>query len=286
GKVINAKEADLIANRIYELAIAQYRKKPEERLSVGVVTMNIHQQEFIYDLVENLRRNDSQFDRALAVLESETTEPFFIKNLENIQGDERDVMIISCTYGPQTPGGTPTQRFGPLNREGGERRFNVLITRAKCRMEIFSSIKSQQIITEGKCRGVQDFHFLLKYCETGRLDEAGEKTDRGHDSPFEEQVEAVLRSAGFIVEHQIGVAGYFIDLAVRHPRDNGRFAIGVECDGKTYHSSRAARDRDRLREQVLAERGWTLHRIWSTDWFVNHQQARSNLLRVVASACD
>ena len=247
--------------------------------------MNIHQQECIQDLIDNLRRNDSRFDTALAALENETAEPLFIKNLENIQGDERDIMLISCTYGPNTPGGTPTQRFGPLNREGGERRFNVLITRAKWRMEVFASLKSQQIVTEGKKRGVLDFHLFLKYAETGRLQDPGEKTQRGHDSPFEAQVQAVLCAAGFQVSPQIGVAGYFIDLAVHHPADKGRFALGIECDGYTYHSSRAARDRDRLREQVLRDRGWKLHRIWSTDWFVNHQQARSNLIKAVIAAC-
>ncbi len=285
GKVTSPKEAERIANRVYELVLAQYRRKPQERLSIGVVAMNIHQQECIQDLVDNLRRNDSRFDTALAALENETAEPLFIKNLENIQGDERDIMLISCTYGPNTPGGTPTQRFGPLNREGGERRFNVLITRAKWRMEVFASLKSQQIVTEGKNRGVQDFHLFLKYAETGRLQEPGEKTERGHDSPFEAQVQAVLCAAGFQVSPQIGVAGYFIDLGVHHPADKGRFALGIECDGHTYHSSKAARDRDRLREQVLRDRGWKLHRIWSTDWFVNHQQARSNLIKSVTAAC-
>jgi very-short-patch-repair endonuclease len=153
-------------------------------------------------------------------------------------------------------------------------------------MEVFSSMKSQEILSDGKKRGVQDFHLFLKYAETGRLDEPGETTRRGHDSPFEQQVEAVLRQAGFEVEGQVGVAGYFIDLAIRHPVDKGRFALGIECDGKTYHSSKAARDRDRLREQVLLERGWKLHRIWSTDWFVNQQQARARLFKAVAAACE
>ena len=115
--------------------------------------------------------------------------------------------------------------------------------------------------------------------------EAGQETKRGHDSPFEIQVEAVLAREGYHVEIQVGVAGYFIDLAVRHPKNPGLFAIGIECDGYTYHSSRAARDRDRLREGVLKDRGWKLHRIWSTDWFVNPKQAKTKLLNAVAEAC-
>jgi len=194
-------------------------------------------------------------------------------------------MIISCTYGPNIPGGTPTQRFGPLTREGGERRFNVLITRAKWRMEVFSSIRSDQVVVDGKRQGVRDFHLFLKYAETGRLDVRGVVFDKPSESPFEMQVEAILKREGFDVERQVGVAGYFIDLAVKHTEHPGLFAIGIECDGATYHSSRAARDRDRLREKVLIERGWKLHRIWSTDWFVNPQQEKAKLIEAVRRAC-
>jgi very-short-patch-repair endonuclease len=172
-----------------------------------------------------------------------------------------------------------------LNREGGERRFNVLITRAKWRMEVFSSIRSDQILADGKRQGVRDFHLFLKYAESGILTDRGEATGRQPDSPFEIQVEAVLSRSGFAVERQVGVAGYFIDLAVKHPHHTGLFALGIECDGATYHSSRAARDRDRLREKVLKERGWNLHRIWSTDWFVNPQQAKAKLIQAVNLAC-
>jgi very-short-patch-repair endonuclease len=238
------------------------------------------------DLLEKMRQDDRRLDLAMTAFASEQNEePLFVRNLENIQGDERDIIILSCTYGPHTPGGTPTQRFGPLNREGGERRFNVLITRAKWRMEIFSSIRSDQILADGKRQGVRDFHLFLKYAESGTLADRGETTGKQSDSPFEIQVEAVLRRAGFEIERQVGVAGYFIDLGVKHPLHTGLFALGVECDGQTYHSSRAARDRDRLREKVLIERGWKLHRIWSTDWFVNPQQAKKRLIEAVNIAC-
>ena len=195
-------------------------------------------------------------------------------------------MIISCTYGPHTPGGTPPQRFGPLIREGGERRFNVLITRAKCRMEIFASIRSEHILVEGKRQGVRDFHFFLRYAESGFLAEAGDNSFRQSDSPFEIQVAAVLKQAGFEAEPQVGVAGYFIDLGVKHPQHPGLFALGIECDGATYHSSRAARDRDRLREKVLMERGLRLYRIWSTDWFVNPVQSKEKLIAAATQACS
>ena len=286
GKVINALEAEAVANRVRELVLREYAKTTKERLTIGVVTMNLSQQDCVMDLLEKMRQDDQRFDLAMATLASEQNEePLFVRNLENIQGDERDIMILSCTYGPHTPGGTPTQRFGPLNRDGGERRFNVLITRAKWRMEVFASIRSDQIIVDGKRRGIQDFHLFLKYAESGILVHQGEATGKQSDSPFEIQVEAVLQRAGFQTERQVGAAGYFIDLGVKHPHHTGLFALGVECDGKTYHSSRAARDRDRLREKVLIERGWKLHRIWSTDWFVNPQQAKKRLIDAVNAAC-
>jgi len=286
GKVTNALEANAVAQRVRELVLREYAKQQKERLTIGVVTMNLYQQDCVMDLLEKMRQDDRRFDLAMATLAAEQNEePLFVRNLENIQGDERDIMILSCTYGPHTPGGTPTQRFGPLNRDGGERRFNVLITRAKWRMEVFTSIRSDQIIVDGKRQGVRDFHLFLKYAESGVLVDRGEVTGKECDSPFEIQVEAVLRRAGFETERQVGVAGYFIDLAVKHPHHTGLFALGIECDGKTYHSSRAARDRDRLREKVLMERGWKLHRIWSTDWFVNPQQAKKRLVDAVNAAC-
>jgi very-short-patch-repair endonuclease len=286
GKVTNALEAEAVATRVRELVLREYAKPPKDRLTIGVVTMNLYQQDCVMDLLEKMRQEDRRFDLAMAAVASEQNEePLFVRNLENIQGDERDIMILSCTYGPHTPGGTPTQRFGPLNREGGERRFNVLITRAKWRMEIFSSIHSDQVVVDGKRQGVRDFHLFLKYAESGILAERGEATGKQSDSPFETQVEAVLQRAGFQTERQVGVAGYFIDLGVKHPHHPGLFALGVECDGKTYHSSRAARDRDRLREKILKERGWKLHRIWSTDWFVNPQQAKKRLIDAVNAAC-
>jgi very-short-patch-repair endonuclease len=286
GKVINALEAVAVASRVRELVLREYAKTAKDRLTIGVVTMNLYQQDAIWELLGNMRENDRRFDLAMTTLASEQNEePLFVRNLENIQGDERDIMILSCTYGPHTPGGTPTQRFALLTHQGGERRFNVLITRAKCRMEIFSSIRSDQIVVDGKNQGVRDFHLFLKYAESGILADPGEASARPADSPFEIQVEAVLQHAGFQTERQVGVAGYYIDLAIKHPTHTGLFALGVECDGMTYHSSRAARDRDRLREKVLLERGWKLHRIWSTDWFVNPIQAKKKLLDAVNVAC-
>jgi len=199
-----------------------------------------------------------------------------------VQGDERDVIIISTTYGPHVQGGAPTQHFNPINKDGGERRWNVLITRAKWRMEVFTSLRSTQLTSQQL--GVQHMRAFLDYCESGRLTEKGVQTDRGFDSPLEAHVFAVLEAKGYIVTKQVGVAGYFVDLAIKDPLIPDRYVLGIEVDGASYHSSRAARDRDRLREQVLVDRGWDLHRIWSTEWFYNNAAVRKTLFDRVEAA--
>ena len=286
GQVKNANEASAVVNQLVQIAeeFAQpaHCKLAKAPHSVGIIAMNIHQQETIKDLIDAKRAQDPFFDRNLAFLEAHETEPFFVRNLENVQGDERDVIIISTTYGPNTPGGTPTQRFFPINQEGGERRFNVLITRAKWRMEVFSSLRSTQLTSAQL--GVQHMRSFLEYCETGRLAVNGVHTDRWFDSPFEAHVYAVLEAKGYAVVKQVGVAGYYLDLAIKDPLTPNRYVLGIECDGATYHSSRAARDRDRLREQVLNERGWDIHRIWSTEWFYNNAAVRKGLFAAVEDA--
>jgi very-short-patch-repair endonuclease len=286
GQVKNANEAASILNHLVEIAeeFAQPKHKRQEKAphSVGIIAMNIHQQETIKDLIDLRRSQDRTFDRNLALLEEHPTEPFFVRNLENVQGDERDVIIISMTYAPITPGGAPAQRFFPINQDGGERRFNVLITRAKYRMEVFTSLRSTQLTSMQL--GVQHMRSFLEYCESGRLTEKGVQTNRWFDSPFEAHVFAVLEAKGYAVEKQVGVAGYFLDMAIKDPLVPDRYVLGIECDGAAYHSSRAARDRDRLREQVLNDRGWTLHRIWSTEWFYNNAAVRKTLFEQVERA--
>jgi very-short-patch-repair endonuclease len=286
GQVRNPNEAAALVESLVliaeEFASPNYRHKKGGPHTVGVIAMNIHQQEVIKDLIDLRKNSDPVFARNLAVLESHETEPLFVRNLENVQGDERDVVLISTTYGPNTVGGTPTQRFFPINQEGGERRFNVLITRAKWRMEVFTSLRSEQLTSAQV--GVQHMRSFLTYCETNIVPRNGRESGRSFDSPFEAHVYAVLEAKGYSVAKQVGVAGYFLDLAIRDPRLPDRYVLGIECDGATYHSSRAARDRDRLRENVLSERGWKIHRIWSTEWFYNNAAVRKDLFEAIDAA--
>jgi very-short-patch-repair endonuclease len=195
-------------------------------------------------------------------------EPFDVKNLENVQGDERDVVIISVTYG-RDPTGNFYQRFGPINTEGGERRMNVLFTRARERVEVFCSFDPGDIQVSGSSKpGLRAFRGYLQYA-SGESWAEGLVTGKAPDSDFEVAVAHALSRRGYEVKAQIGVSGYFIDLAVVDPERPDRFLLGIECDGATYHSAKSARDRDRLRQEHLERLGWRLERIWSTAWFRN-----------------
>jgi very-short-patch-repair endonuclease len=193
----------------------------------------------------------------------------FVKNLENLQGDERDVIFISYTYGPDQPSGRVMQRFGPITHEFGWRRLNVLITRARERVEVFSSMAPRDILPEGKKLGVAAMRDYLQYARDGVLPSRSVDSGRPPDSAFEEAVAKLVESLGYRVKPQVGVAGYFIDVGVLAPDREDEYILGIECDGATYHSAKSARDRDRIRQDVISSRGWTIHRVWSTDWYRN-----------------
>jgi very-short-patch-repair endonuclease len=250
-------------------AIAKHFSKHQSE-SVGVVAMNSEQQVEIALQLDQKAKDDPLLADSLDKNRS-SEEPLFIKNLENVQGDERDVIIISMTYGPEIIGGRTMQRFGPINSNVGWRRLNVLFTRSKKRMHIFSSMGSGDIlISGGSSKGVQSLRYFLEYCETGHFHHATH-TGRPADSDFEISVMQALADRGYECEPQLGVAGYYLDLAVKDPGMPERFLMGVECDGATYHSAKSSRDRDRLRQEILENLGWTIRRIWSTDWFKNPQ---------------
>jgi very-short-patch-repair endonuclease len=260
--------------------------------SLGVVAMNIKQAQRITEELASLANADAVLGKALAEAENESGgEPFFIKNLENVQGDERDVIMISITYGPTAAGGRPPQNFGPINQETGWRRLNVLFTRAKERMEIFSSMRSTDILPrEGGDLGPRSLKLFLEYAETGSLGVEPRTPGRDPDSDFEDAVLEGLRELNFECVPQVGVANFFLDIGVKDPSSPGEFIAAIECDGAAYHSERSARDRDRLRQEILENLGWNIIRVWSTDWFrdPNNELTRvsSELTRLIAGRED
>lgn len=236
---------------------------PERTLLV--VTMNQPQRELVDTLIQAAEKDDATL-AAFRARHEGTLEPFGVKNLENVQGDERDVIYVSVTYGPNDRG-TVAQGFGPINTVGGERRLNVLFTRAKYRLDVFCSFDPTVLrVTDTSPRGLCVLRDYLRFAKEKSL-ATGRFTAKEPDSDFEVEVARALRAHGYDVHPQIGVAGYFLDLAVVDPEHPGRYILAVECDGATYHSAKSARDRDRLRQGVLEKLGWNFHRIWSTDWF-------------------
>ena len=271
------------AQRVAEAAVKQLIEHPEESLLVA--TMNLPQQELIEEWIDQITEKDAIARKAVEEARSRAVEEFSVKNLENIQGHQRDVVFISMTYGKDPESKRVLQRFGPVNGKNGRRRLNVLFSRSKLRIEVFSSMTYQDIVgAPGQESGVNDLRNYLRFAQEGVLYEEGEVDGRAPDSEFEVAVINMIHSVGLVAIPQVGVASYRIDIGVCHPDRPGEFILGIECDGATYHSSRSARDRDRLREEVLLSRGWKLYRIWSTDWFRQQEAAKSRLLQTLLDA--
>jgi very-short-patch-repair endonuclease len=266
GARINKPEAKaLVADLVSRLKEPGFR---ESELTVGVVTFNSEQQTLILDLLDEERRKDATIESFFMDTE---LEPVFVKNLESVQGDERDIMYFSLTYGP-TVSGEPSMNFGPMNKQGGERRLNVAITRARHELRVFSSLRPEQLdLSRTQAAGVRDLKHFMEFAERGAraLGEAVAGSLGGFDSPFEQAVHAALTAKGWTLHTQVGVSSFRVDLGVVDPDAPGAYLAGVECDGATYHRSATARDRDKLREQVLRGLGWEIVRIWSTDWWID-----------------
>ena len=267
----------LEAERIVEAVIGFAADGDNLERSLAVVTMNQPQRDFLDDFLDKAASEHSSLARYIRRWEN-TLEPFTVKNLESVQGDERDVIFISTVYGPRTPDSPVLQQFGPITQQGGERRLNVLFTRARWRIDVFSSMRANDIQPrQGSHRGVEVLRDYLEYAATGRIG-TGISTGVPTESPFEEHVKEKLVAVGYDVTPQVGVARYRIDLGVKHTEYPHGFLLGIECDGATYHSAKSVRDRDRLREAVLRGLGWDIYRIWSTDWFNDADREIQRLL--------
>lgn len=266
---INEAEAKAVIEEMFQLM----RSFPER--SIGIATMNAKQTELIQLEFDRLVLEAPEVRRYVDNYAG-TIDEFFIKNLENVQGDERDIILISTVYGPDKKG-IVMQRFGPMNREVGWRRLNVLVTRAKLSTRVFTSLRPDDIkITPNSNRGMLAFKNYLTYAANGAQydDSAGGSPD----SDFEVYVADAIKAAGYEVVPQVGVEGFRIDIGVRHPDFPLGFIAGVECDGATYHSGMTVRDRDRIRQSVLERMGWNIYRVWSTDWFADPSREMAKLL--------
>jgi very-short-patch-repair endonuclease len=262
----NRTEAEAVAGEAVARMRAWLALEEGQRPTLGVITFNAQQQALIQDLLDAARRTEPELEWFFA---DERVEGTIVKNLENVQGDERDVILFSITFTADAAG-KRTMDFGALNRDGGERRLNVAVTRARQELIVFSGFTADQIDTSRtKALGVHHLKTYLDFAERGAI--ALPAVDEGSvgalESPFEEAVAAELEKRGWQIVPQVGISGFRVDIGVRHPDLAGAYLAGVECDGATYHSSATARDRDKVREQVLRGLGWNIIRVWSTDWW-------------------
>jgi very-short-patch-repair endonuclease len=268
------------ARRVADLVVEHVERHPDQ--SLGVITFSEPQMMAILAELEARKRKRPELE---ALLNEEGLEGFFVKNLENVQGDERDVIFFSVGYGPDQAGHM-TMTFGPLNQQGGERRLNVAITRARQRITILASFLPHAIdLSRTQAKGVHLLRRYLEFAERGPVALLGEVTAEGGapESPFEQAVAGALTARGLRVVPQVGVGAFRIDLGIKDEASD-RYLLGIECDGATYHSSRTARDRDRLRQQVLEQLGWRIHRIWSTDWLKDPAREVERVLAALAEA--
>ena len=269
----NRVEAQAIVDAVL-LFVADHRNWNK---SLAVVAMNQSQRDLLHEMLDEAATGDRDLRRFINRWET-TLDPFTVKNLEMVQGDERDVIFISTVYGPPGPGAAVAQTFGPLSQAGGERRLNVLFTRARSRIDVFSSMRANDVRpSPGAHRGPHILRNYLEYAATGRL-RAAQTPEAPRRLPSNSTSHAGWRPPDTRVTPRVGVASYRIDLGVRHHDYPDGYLLGVECDGATYHSAPSVRDRDRLREAVLRDLGWETYRIWSTDWFSDPDREMGKLL--------
>jgi very-short-patch-repair endonuclease len=270
----NLKEAERVVAAVREHIV----DRSEE--SLGVVTLNIKQRDLIAELLDERLRDVPGADSFREQWAAEG-QPLFVKNLENVQGDERDAIVISTTFGRAPGSGVVRQNFGPISRQGGWRRLNVLFTRARKSVAVYTSLRPEDIVIDGTTpEGTKALRNYLEYARTGLLVPPVDE-GREPDSDFEVAVIGVLRARGYEVTPQLGVAGFRIDVAVKHPESPGTYLAAIECDGASYHSARSVRDRDRIRQEILESLGWRgrIWRIWSTDWFRSPRMEIEKLMR-------
>ncbi len=278
GKKNNINEAKRVASLVFE----HLEKYPNR--SLGVVTFSEAQKQAVDAEIGQLRLQNSKYEEFFS---EDNENEIFVKNIENVQGDERDTIIFSIGYA-KDKNGEMFMNFGPLNRDGGHRRLNVAITRAKYNVKLVGSIHPTDIKLEKiKSEGVRMLRQYIEFAINGPTilkDQSQSSKTVDVDSNFEDAIHDFLIKNGYNVKTKIGSSGYRIDLAVQHPTISGIFVLGIECDGATYHRARTVRERDRLRQTVMEDIGWNIYRVWSTDWVKDTKTEGDKLLHAVEVA--
>jgi very-short-patch-repair endonuclease len=247
-----------------------------------VIALGLRHAERIDDALRDALADHQDLEDFFA---EDRSEPFFVKNLERVQGDERDAIILSIGYGKH-PDGRMRYQWGPLLRDGGERRLNVAATRAKHRLTLVSSFSSRDVDPERLTKaGARLLAEYLEYASSGGVPLGSSAAD-GEPNPFEADVAKRLAACGIAVVPQYGVGGYRVDFAATHPDDPERMVLAIEADGDSYYGSGSVRDRDRLRKEHLERLGWRFHRLWSTNWFLDPQAEVAKLRKAYEEAIE
>ena len=279
GTRTNPKEAERVAELCIQLA-------EENKGSIGVIAFSKTQEKAIRNALEEKIKSYPHLAEKLDETSSER-ESFFIKNLESVQGDERDRIILSVCYGPDKLTGKVRNHFGPINQGNGYRRLNVAVTRAKEQLICVASMHAYDMHPPEGSFGAKLLQKYLEYAEKGRVVLEASKivednTGVEADSEFELSVEAELIRRGYIIHRQVGASGFKIDLAVVNPKNSNEYILGIECDGASYHSTKSARMRDRIRQDILEKLGWRIYRVWSQHWF----EHKNDVIEDIVNYCN
>ncbi len=270
---VNREEAAAVIMEIKK----RYKDPLRKGQSLGVVTFNISQQ----TLIEDLLQTEFQKDQAFDAWANGGDEPLFIKNLENVQGDERDVILFSIAYGPDQEGRF-SLNFGPLNRQGGWKRLNVAVTRARSEMVVFSSVTADWIdLKRTRSKGVEALKHFLEFAEKGTISPLAEGGTAGRPCGIRGQICSALSQAGYRFQTDVGHSGFKIDIGVYDPDDPDEYLLGILLDGEFYQKSGNTKDREISQIRVLKGLGWTLHRIWAMDWWDNREKEIEKLLKLL-----
>ena len=275
----NKFEAEAVVNEI----MSRLSDKEKAVRSIGVVTFSSVQQTLIEDMLnEAFAKNP-----AIEALALESAEPLFIKNLENVQGDERDMILFSVGYGPDKEGKV-SLNFGPLNREGGWRRLNVAVSRARYEMKVFSTLRADQIdLTRTSSEGVAGLKAFLEYAEKGKNVIAYNANSQIiKQKTLVDIIADKIRERGFHVNTNIGCSGYRVDMGIVNPEMPSRYILGILCDGVNYKAARTVRDREIIQQEVLIELGWKIHRVWTMDWCENQDKVLIDIFGAIENCSN
>lgn len=272
------------ARALVEDVVRRMKDPAQQGRSIGIVTFNVTQQKLLQDLLDEAMATDPAVEAA----SHQSPEPLFVKNLENVQGDERDVILFSVGYG-RDAGGRVSLNFGPLNREGGWRRLNVAVSRARDEMVVFSSLRPEDIdVSRTSSEGVAGLRAFLEYAAQGTTALALPATGQRHSAKggIESEIAASLRVRGYGVHTHVGCSGFRIDVAVVHPGDPSRYLLAVMCDGDGFLSTPFLRDRHLGRPTVLERLGWRVHQVWSAEWWEDPGAVVEGILTACQAALE